>query len=89
MRKVLFRAATVAGVALAGSSIGQPAEAGCVSADVFVHRTNQSDVVLLTDNQCLVPTPWPENLRVMRDVRVPTVTGVPSGAYVDVWFTVP
>lgn len=66
-----------------------PAQGRCVAADLTVHWSGQADQPVLTDGQCLVPTPLPATFQVEEDRSVPTPTGTPSGAYVDLWVPMP
>lgn len=82
---VLWRASAL-GIAVMGVAEATPAQAGCVAADVIVHRTNEPDHPVVTDGQCLVPTPFGGVIRQELDVSWgSTATGVPSGVYLDVW----
>ena len=86
MRKGLLRASAALIVVAAVLAVGiTPSHARCLAADVIVHRTGQPDQPVVTDGQCLVPTPFGAYLRVEHDVRLPTPSGTPSGAYVEVW----
>lgn len=90
MRKPMLRASAVLAIVITALIGAQPSHATCLAADVIVHRTNQADQPVVTDGQCLVPTGFGAYLRVWHDAWVgPTVTGVPSGAWVEVWVPLP
>lgn len=90
MRKSMLRASAALLIVIIAPVIGAaPSEATCVAADVIAHRTNQADQPVVTDGQCLVPTGMGAYLRVEYNVNVPTATGAPSGAYIDLWVPLP
>lgn len=91
MRKTMLRASAVLSIVIITAVIGtSPSEATCVAADVIVHRTNQPEQPVFTDGQCLVWTPFGGLLNTTASVSVGnTVTGVPSGAFVDLWVPFP
>ena len=92
MRKTMLRASAALSIVIITAGLGaSPSEAGCLAADVIVHRTNQPDHPVVTDGQCLAPTGFSgPYLQVWQDAWIgPTVTGVPSGAWVEVWVPLP
>jgi hypothetical protein len=90
MPKLVVRAVALATFAVVLSGVtSSPVHAKCVAADVYVHVTNQPDRRVLTEGQCLLPTPFTTYVRDSKDVHIPTVTGVPSGAYVEVIVPLP
>ena len=91
MRKAMLRASAALAIVIIAPVIGAaPSEAECLAADVIVYRTNQADEPVVTDGQCLVPTPFTLRWRVFVEPWIgSTVTGVPSGAMVELWVPVP
>ncbi|HEX2038794.1 MAG TPA: hypothetical protein VHF47_03565 [Acidimicrobiales bacterium] len=90
MRLATLRAVMVSLTVIVTAVVGAaPGEARCLAADVIVHWTHQADQPVVTDGQCLVPTSFGAYLWNEVEVNVPTVTGAPAGAYVEVWVPLP
>lgn len=67
-----------------------PSPAACARGNLDVHRRNDTDVTLLDEAQCVVPTPWPDFVDFHWDDSGETPpSGAPSGAKVDVWVPSP
>jgi hypothetical protein len=86
MLRVTVTALMVVIVAAVGAA---PAESRCVAANVFVHWSGGADQPVVTEGQCLVPTSFTAYYWQEANVNVPTVPGVPSGAYLEVWVPLP
>ena len=90
MHKPMLRASAVLGIVITALlHSATPSRAACLAADVVVHRTNQADQPVVTDGDCVGPLSSGSYLHVGHDANVPTATGVPSGAWVEVWVPIP
>lgn len=69
----------------------RPAEARCIRGEVAVHRYGQPDLVLVTEAQCLLSTPFPEDVVVVDEDAnessppMPPPTGTPTGVRLKVY----
>ena len=90
MARALIRRAFV--VLLASMPIVEaaPSRAECIRGNVAVHRKAHTDLTVLSDTQCLVPTPWPVVVDVHADESEDGVPpGTPNGVRVDLWVPAP
>ena len=90
MRKAMLRAsAALSIVVITWSGGAAPSAATCLAADLVVHRTNQADEPVVTDGDCIGTTESGSYFHMGYDTNVPTATGVPAGAWVEVWVPIP
>lgn len=71
-------------------SAGSPAaDAGCVRAELIVHRQNDSTITVTSQHDCVVPTPWDEWAGVSYGHERTSPDGMPNGFSVGAWTVLP